>query len=185
MSKLYFYYGTVNSSKTLNLLSIAHNYRSQGKKCLLIKPSLDSRSLNIESRAGLSQEADFVISPEERVYNVAFSNPQIYLSDNSAVLVDECQFLTSDQVVEFRKLSIEFNIPVLMFGLRTKYDGTLWDASATLFAVADEVREVITVCTYCDHKAVFSKRVKGGSEDIELGWDEYIPVCPKHYYDIL
>lgn len=181
MSKLYFYYGTVNSSKTLNLLSISHNYRSQGKKCILVKPSLDSRSPQIESRAGLSQDADLVLSPDNSVLDLLAGSPQFTLSDYSAVLVDECQFLTSDQIREFRKLTVDYNIPVLMFGLRTKYDGTLWEASATLFAVADELREVITVCTQCNHKAVFSKRVSGGTTDIELGWNEYIPVCTKHF----
>ena len=43
MAKLYFRHGTVGSAKTLNLLAVAHNYRYQGKKVLLMKPDLDTR----------------------------------------------------------------------------------------------------------------------------------------------
>lgn len=43
MPKLYFRHGTMNSSKTANLLMVAHNYESQGKPALLMKPSIDTR----------------------------------------------------------------------------------------------------------------------------------------------
>ena len=175
MSKLYFHYGTVNSAKTLNLLAIAHNYSSQGKRVFLIKPQMDSRSELVESRAGLHRKADLVVGAEDNLLDYNYG-------DNcSAILVDECQFLTVAHIDQLRHIATFRNIPVLCFGLRTKYDTTLWDSSARLFAVADELREDVTVCTECNHKAVFSKRVSGGCDDVELSWDSYVPVCPRHY----
>ena len=43
MSKLIYYYGTMNSSKTANLIMTAYNYTSQGRKILCLKPIEDSR----------------------------------------------------------------------------------------------------------------------------------------------
>ncbi|GMH77755.1 hypothetical protein TL16_g07517 [Triparma laevis f. inornata] len=62
-NKLYFRHGPVSSAKTLNLLSVAHSYRSQNKTVLLLKPSLDTRFGNatIKSRSGLEKTADFMI----------------------------------------------------------------------------------------------------------------------------
>lgn len=66
MPKLYFRHGAVSSAKTLNLLAVAHNYKQQGKKVLLMKPALDTRfgKEEIKSRAGLHQEADILIRNE-------------------------------------------------------------------------------------------------------------------------
>ena len=66
MAKLYFRHGTVGSAKTLNLLAVAHNYRQQNKKILLLKPSLDTRfgKGQIRSRAGLEMDADVLIIDE-------------------------------------------------------------------------------------------------------------------------
>ena len=52
MAKLYFRYGTMDSAKTLNLLAVAHNYRKQGKRVLLVKPRIDTRFGDIELEIG-------------------------------------------------------------------------------------------------------------------------------------
>ena len=63
MAKLYFRHGTMSSAKTLNLLAVAHNYRTQGKRVLLLKPRLDTRFAegSIVSRAGLEAQADLLV----------------------------------------------------------------------------------------------------------------------------
>ena len=65
MPKLYFRHGVVSSAKTLNLLAVAHNYKQQGKKIILLKPEIDVRfgSNTIKSKAGLEEKADYVIKP--------------------------------------------------------------------------------------------------------------------------
>lgn len=182
MAKLYFRYGVVSSAKTLNLLATLHNYEQQGKRALLIKPALDTRSDKVESRAGLSHVADIVLKADDNLLELL----QPYLMDEvAAILVDEVQFITSEQVEYLRELSALSEIPVLCYGLRTRSDATLWPSIVTLMALADSIEEIKTECAYCDHKAVFSKLLnKEGLDNngIKLSWDEYVPVCSKHYY---
>ena len=66
MGKLYFRYGTMNSSKTANLLMVAYNYRSIGKKIFLFKPMIDTRfsPIEISSRTGLSEVCDGLLNDE-------------------------------------------------------------------------------------------------------------------------
>lgn len=183
MAKLYFRYGVVSSAKTLNLLATLHNYEIQGKRAILIKPSVDTRSVEVSSRAGLSHKADIILRP---VDNLSIELYPFLLSDKiSAVLVDEVQFLTEEQILYLRKLSAFNDIPILCYGLRTKSDATLWKPIITLMAIADIIEEIKTTCTYCDRKAVFSKAVIKNMENasgVNLTWDGYEPVCPYHYY---
>ena len=88
MAKLYFRYGAMGSAKTLNLLAVAHNYRSQGKKVLLMKPDLDMRFGKelIKSRAGLERQADVLIESIDSLRSINYS-------EVSCILVDEAQFL--------------------------------------------------------------------------------------------
>ncbi len=66
MAKLYFRYGTMDSAKSMNLLAVAHNYRKQGKRVLLVKPRLDGRfgAAKISSRSGLEAEADLMLDED-------------------------------------------------------------------------------------------------------------------------
>lgn len=183
MAKLYFRYGVVSSAKTLNLLATLHNYETQGKRAILIKPSVDTRSVDVSSRAGLSHKADIILRPED---NLSIELYPFLLSDKiSAVLVDEVQFLTEEQILYLRKLSAFNDIPILCYGLRTKSDATLWKPIITLMALADIIEEIKTTCAYCDRKAVFSKAIIKNMESasgVNLTWDGYEPVCPYHYY---
>ena len=182
MAKLYFRYGVVSSAKTLNLLATLHNYEQQGKKAILIKPALDTRSECVESRAGLSHKADIILKDGDSLYD--------YISlfkDSDAILVDEVQFLSSSQIQELRLISIgkdlDKDIPVLCYGLRTKSNATLWPSIVDLMALADSIEEIKTTCAYCCHKAVFSKALQSTDEyGMNISWGGFIPVCAKHYY---
>ena len=182
MAKMYFRYGVVSSAKTLNLLATLHNYELQGKKAILIKPAFDTRSTKVESRAGLSHEADIILKDSDFIY----SHIEL-IKDCDAILVDEVQFLTSFQIRELRSISIgkelDKEIPVLCYGLRTKSDATLWPCIVELMALADSIEEIKTTCTYCNHKAIFSKALQNTDEHgINISWEGFVPVCAKHYY---
>src|SRR5579872_3581769 len=107
MAKLYFRHGTVGSAKTLNLLAVAHNYRKQGKKVILIKPELDTRfgKEQIKSRAGLEMSADILVTPETNLMDWDFEGV-------SCLLVDEAQFLSAQVIEQLRKITLVKNIPV-------------------------------------------------------------------------
>ena len=196
-AKLYFKYGTMDSSKSLNLLATAHNYESQGKKVLLLKPNLDTRSKNgrIESRAGLSKQCididkDTNLITLFRVLNRTINDPY------HCILVDESQFLTKVQVKQLAKIVDTYDIPVVAFGLKNSYiDSELFEGSQALLYYADKIEEIKTVCTCdgCNKKATMNLRIVDGEPvyngeiincgDTKPDSDYYIPVCRKHYYN--
>lgn len=193
MSKLYFRYGTLNSSKTANALMVAHNYEEQNKKVLMFKPSIDTRSVKglIESRVGIKHGC---IDIDENFNFFNYINKLlINYKDFDCLIIDECQFLTSKQVKELRMVVDYFNIPVICYGLKNSYvENKLFEGSASLLYFADKIEEIKTVCVYCNKKATQNLRVLNGKPiyngevvnvgDVKEGDDYYVPVCNYHYY---
>jgi thymidine kinase len=186
MAKLYFRYGTMGSSKTLNLLAVAHNYRQQGKKVLLMKPGLDVRfgKDRIKSRAGLEQQADILIDNE-------LSLREIDYTGIDCILVDEAQFLSAKVIEELRAITLKWDIPIICYGLRTNFKSTLFEGSARLLELSDSIEEVKATCYYCNKKSIMNlKLVDGIAVDegatIELGQEEkYLPTCYRCYHSAL
>ncbi len=182
MAKLYFRYGTVGSAKTLNLLAVAHNYRQQGKYILLLKPELDTRfgKQSIRSRAGLEMEADILVAPETKLLEMDWEGV-------SCILVDEAQFLSAKHIEELRKISLDKEIPVICYGLRTDFRTKLFEGTLRLMELADSIEEVKATCHYCNKKSMANlKHVNGvaalDGPTIQLGAEEsYYPVCFKCY----
>lgn len=182
MAKLYFRHGTVGSAKTLNLLAVAHNYRYQGKKVLLMKPDMDIRfgKESIKSRAGLEMQADVLIKDAESVRNRDYK-------DVDCILVDEAQFLAADVIEELRRFTLDYDIPVLCYGLRTDFKSRLFEGAQRLMELADSIEEVKATCHYCDRKSILNlKHVNGVATNegpsVDLGSEEkYFPVCYKCY----
>ena len=182
MAKLYFRYGTVGSAKTLNLLAVAHNYRQQGKKILLMKPDMDTRfgQDKIRSRAGLEQVADVLIQPNLSLLSLDFVGL-------SCILVDEAQFLSVKTIDELRTITLESDIPIICYGLRTDFKSFLFEGSRRLMEVADSIEEIKVTCHYCNRKAIMNlKHVNGVAVNegpsVELGAEEkYLPTCFKCY----
>jgi thymidine kinase len=182
VAKLYFRYGTMDSAKTLNLLAVAHNYRKQGKRVLLVKPRLDTRfgPTTIASRSGLSAEADLAIDQDTRLAPADFAGID-------CVLVDEAQFLPPDVIDDLRRITIDPGVPVICYGLRTDYRTKLFPGAARLMELADAIEEVKVTCQQCGRKATCNLRLVDGRAAIEgpqvlLGADEqYVPVCWAHW----
>lgn len=182
MAKLYFRYGTMDSAKTLNLLAVAHNYRKQGKRVLLLKPRLDDRfgADRIVSRSGLEAQADVLLEKEHVFESGLFDGLD-------CVLVDEAQFLSPSVVDQLRRITIDPGLPVICYGLRTDFQTHLFPGSKRLLELADRIEEVKVTCQYCQSKATFNLRLQNGEAvvdgpQIQLGADEqYVPVCWRHY----
>lgn len=166
------------------LLSIAFNYSSCGWNVVTIKPTLDTRSEWIETRAMLPpRKPDISISRDESIYDY-----KDIIDQADVVLIDECQFLTTSQVDELRNLSTDRDIDILFFGLRTDFNSNLFEASKRLFEVADEINEVKTICSVCGKHASFNKKIhmtenKETESNIDPGWDNFVPVCHKHFLE--
>lgn len=178
MAKLYFRYGTMGSAKTLNLLAVAHNYRSQKKRVLILKPRVDDRYGTdiVESRAGLRAEADMLVDRETVLDPERFGGLD-------CVLVDEAQFLSSSVVEQLRKLTRTHSLPVICYGLRTDFRTRLFEGAMRLLEIADSIEEIKVTCQYCNKKAIFNMRLVNGQAtkdgaQIQIGGDEaYVPVC--------
>jgi thymidine kinase len=186
MAKLYFSYSTMNAGKSTVLLQASHNYGERGMKTMLFTAELDNRSKvgNISSRIGLSEKASTFNNDDNLFYSV---EERLKKDKISCVFVDEAQFLTDKQVWELSDVVEKLNIPVMCFGLRTDFQGKLFEGSSTLLAIADELKEIKTIC-HCGKKANMVVRVdfngkvlKEGAQ-IEIGGNEkYISLCRKHW----
>lgn len=183
MTKLFYYFGTMNSSKTANLLMNIHNYRSQGKKVLLMKPVIDNRfgEIAVRSRIGIEINADFLIERNSNLIDFFESNDYY-----DAIFIDEVQFLSKVNIDQLREISTKINI--FCFGLRTDYLGNLFEGSKRLFELADNIQEIESICTECNNKAIINAKfvinnnkktiLYQGSVDIDLGTeDKYQPMC--------
>ncbi|MDX8431409.1 MAG: thymidine kinase [Candidatus Algichlamydia australiensis] len=186
MAKLYFRYGAVGSAKTLNLLAVAHNYEQQGKRVIRLKPALDTRFGKpiIKSRAGLQAEADLLVDDHTDFQ-------QLDLDDISCILVDEAQFLLPDIIEKLRILSIDKDVPVICYGLRTDFRGNLFPGAKRLMELSDSIEEVKSTCFYCNRKAVMNLKYVNGKPvvegpTVELGAEEkYHPACYPCYRKLI
>ncbi|MDD6054237.1 MAG: thymidine kinase [Clostridiales bacterium] len=180
MAKLYFKYGTMGSSKTAQALITKFNYEERGMKTVLIKPSVDTRDgKNVcKSRIGLSAEA-LTVNKSVNLFNLVRDMKV------DVVIVDECQFLTEDQVDQLADVVMEMDVPVLCFGLRADFQTHLFPGSKRLFEIADSITEIKYICE-CGNKAVVNARldesgrvVTEGSQVLIGGNDRYVAMCRK------
>lgn len=187
MSKLYFKYGAMGSSKTAQALMCKFNYEQKGFNVFLFKSEIDNRKKDengesiVWSRIGLSSKC--------KEYNEKF-NFYNYFKDNhllkekNVVIVDECQFLTTIQVNQLKEISLY--IPVLCYGLLTNYKTLLFEGSKRLIEIADSISEIKSICR-CGRKATVNVRLKNGDvvkdgEEIQIGAEDcYESMCYSCY----
>ena len=185
MAKLYFKYGAMGSSKTAQALITKYNYEENDMQVWLIKPSADVRDgeTMLRSRIGLEAQVE-VIGPQTDIFE-RFS--RIGQERCHAVIVDECQFLSPEQIDQLRAIVDERNVPVMCFGLRTDFQTRLFPGSRRLMELADEIQEIKTMCD-CGAKATVNARIDGeghivtqGAQVVLGGNDTYIALCHRCY----
>ena len=186
MAKLYFHYSTMNAGKSTVLLQAAHNYRERGMKPYLLTAKFDHRAGDgrIASRIGIGVTADTFASDED-----LFAKIEARKADGplACVFIDEAQFLTEDQVWQLARVVDDLNVPIMCYGLRVDFRGKLFPGSATLLALADEMREVRTIC-HCGKKATMVVRqdengtvLRDGAQ-VQIGGNEtYVSLCRRHW----
>ncbi|MCD1572588.1 thymidine kinase [Agromyces mediolanus] len=168
MAKLYFRYGAMNSGKSTALLQAAFNYEERGHRVVLAKPAVDTKGdREIISRLGVTREVDFTISSEAAVREV-FEQHRVRSGkvdragrDVSCLLIDEAQFLTSEQVDDLLRIALLDGIPVLAYGIRTDFQTVAFPGSRRLLEVSHSLEELKTICR-CGRKAIFNGRRIGG-----------------------
>lgn len=191
MSKLYFTYSAMNAGKSAILLQAAHNYREQGMDVMLWTSGhygSDGEGVGeISSRIGLHADAH-LFRPETDLFE-AIKNQQDR-SPVHAVFVDEAQFLSRAQVWQLAHVGDDLGLPVLTYGLRTDFQGELFEGSAALLALADDLREARTIC-HCGRKATMTARLDEARHAVTEGAqvrvekEVYVSLCRQHWEESL
>ena len=189
MAKLYFNYSTMNAGKSTMLLQASYNYQERGMRTLLLIAAFDDRTGKgiIGSRIGLEADA---IPFEPHTDLLALVRQQSSEGAPIAcIFVDEAHFMTSEHVWQLARVVDRLGIPVMVYGLRTDFQGKLFPASEELLAIADEMREVRTIC-HCGRKATMvvrldvSGKVLHEGAQIDVGGNEkYVSLCRRHWDD--
>ncbi|WP_099826168.1 thymidine kinase [Oceaniglobus indicus] len=190
MAKLYFNFSTMNAGKSTLLLQAAHNYVERGMTPYLLTAKLDTRAGEgvIKSRIGIAQSAD-TFAPGDNLLGRITQRDSDKKID--CVFLDEAHFLEPAQVWQLARVADDLRIPVMCYGLRVDFLGNLFPASATLMAVADQIREVRTIC-HCGRKATMvirkdaeGKPSKAGAQ-FQIGGNEtYVSLCRRHWRDAM
>ena len=176
----------MNAGKSTALLQSNYNYNERGMETLLFLPKIDA-DINygkIHSRIGLTADAESI---DQKFNFFNFVSQEKIKKDISCILIDEVQFLTKEQVRQVCKISDELNIPAMCYGIRTDFQGKLFEGSSELLALADNLIELKTVCD-CGRKAIMVVRLdeKGkvvtSGDQIKIGGnDSYKVCCRKHF----
>ena len=187
MAALHFIYSTMNAGKSTALLQASHGYRERGLETMVFTSSKDDRygESEVVSRIGLRSPA-YTYSESDNILKMA--NDENEKHELSCILIDEAQFLTKDQVKQLGKIVDELKITVMAFGIRTDFQGELFEGSKYLLAWADKLKELRAVC-HCGSKATMIVRVsEDGSimrsgDQVEIGGNErYLSLCRKCFY---
>ena len=186
MAKLYFHYSTMNAGKSTLLLQAAHNYAEMGMDTYLLTADFDTRSGSgkIGSRIGLSRPAD-IYGPQDDLYQMI--SKRLDAGEIACVMVDEAQWLSKSQVWQLARAVDDLGIPVMCYGLRVDFRGELFPGSATLLALADEMREVRTICHWGKKATMVIRKDEHGNalkdgEQVQVGGNEsYVSLCRRHW----
>lgn len=186
MAKLYFHFSTMNAGKSTLLLQAAYNYRERGMVPWLLTARLDTRAGEgrIASRIGIAEPAD-TFTPEDDMF--ALVAARLAQGHVDCIFLDEAQFLTRGQVWQLARAVDDLGVPVMCYGLRVDFRGELFPGSAALLALADEMREVRTIC-HCGKKATMVVRLgpdgqplKHGAQVMVGGNESYVSLCRRHW----
>ena len=193
MAKLRFYYGSMASAKTLRLLTTAYNFEERGIPFVVLKPSTDTRDGNgvIASRVGLKRDCvtiglhDNILDSIKKYTELMSSSINCVDVPLKWILIDECQFLTEEQVEQLAEIVDTLNIDIMCFGLRTDFRSRLFPGSKRLFELADTIEEVKSSCA-CGNKTTINARfddkgqlVLDGQQVLVGGDDKYKSICRK------
>jgi thymidine kinase len=181
MAKLFFRYSSMGAGKSLDLLKVSYNYEENNEKILIFTSALDNRYGEgvVKSRVGLSKPA---ITVDEK-FNI-YQYVKLLTNSVKAILVDESQFLTKEQVFQLSDIVDKMEIPVICYGLRSDYILDPFEGSKYLMAISDSIEEIKTICSVCKNKkAIVNARFEDGvivteGEQIKIGGNEsYKPLC--------
>ena len=185
MAKLYYKFSSMNAGKSTNLLQVAFNYKERGYNTLIFTSALDDRygTGKVTSRIGI--DADAIIIPKDDLAVLEKEKSSLISNQIAAIFVDECQFLSKEQVDVLGEIVDEFEIPVFCYGIRTDFESKLFSGSQRLFEIADSIEELRNICQ-CGKKAIFNARLIDSTEQVLIGGnDVYKSMCRRCYRNFI
>ncbi len=180
----------MNAGKSTLLLQASHNYRERGMDTYLMTAQFDNRAGEgrIGSRIGIGEDADTFGEGEDLFAKIKARLDQ---GPVACIFIDEAQFLSHDQVWQLARVVDDLGVPIMTYGLRVDFQGHLFPGSAALLALADEMREVRTIC-HCGKKATMVVRTNEAGDvltegaQVEIGGNErYVSLCRRHWRDAM
>ena len=185
MSSLYFKYAAMNSGKSTQLIQAHYNYIERGMYPVAMTAQLDNRygEGKITARIGVDLAAH-TFSKTTDIFDFI-----TLLHDKqpvAALLIDEAQFLSEEQVFQCARIVDELDIPVMAYGLKTDFLSKLFTGSEALLRLADNIEEIKAIC-WCGRKATHTARlsdgevVRAGAQIAIGGNDMYTSLCRKHF----
>lgn len=186
MGKVIFRYGTMAASKSAHLLMTGHNLEEHDWKVIYAKPAIDTRDRGITSRVGLSRSCILLGETGLDQINLISECSKTQTEDiRTAILVDECQFLSEQWVNFLVDLADTYDALVICYGLRTDCNTQLFPGSKRLFELANEFEEIKSTC-YCGKKTIVNAKLNPTKQtqfimsDVQVdvgGDDKYLSVC--------
>lgn len=189
MASLHFYYSTMNAGKSLDLLRSNYNYLERKMRTYVLKPQIDTRESKevIRSRCGLEVECE--LFKQDHDLFAMISEYTGLNGDVHCVFIDEGQFMTEAQVIQLSMVAVKLHIPVVVYGLRSDFQGKLFPGSAALLVWANKLKELKTIC-WCGSKATMVLRLDSAGKVVRIGEqvqiggnDSYVSVCTEHFMD--
>ena len=187
MSKVVFTYACMGAGKTTQMLTMFDQYKRRKKKPIIIKPCIDVREGTF---AGWGITKSRITKYDEPTYYYRDLRSELDKLDFGVLFVDECQFLSREDVLVLCDLCDNRGVDVFCFGLKTDVTGNLFEGTRHLLALADEINEIQSPCEIegCNNKAICHIRYIDGVRDdggksvaIETGNVTYKSVCRKHW----
>lgn len=180
MAKLRYIIAPMSAGKSTALLQTSYNYIQRGYKTLVLTSALDDRygTGKVTSRIGI--DCDAIIIPKDDLSVIQYCIEQIKTDVKiQAVFVDECQFLSTEQIDLLSDIVDNLDIPVFCYGIRTDFMSNLFTGSLRLFEIADTIEELKNICK-CGGKAVMNARLVDSTEKVFIGGNEsYDSMCRK------
>lgn len=178
MGKIIFRYGAMGSSKSAHLLMTGYNLEERGKTVIYAKSSIDTRDGEyITTRAGIPPKKSITIPENSNLLDLFGS-----LHNQSVIMIDECQFLSENDINLLNKLSISKDLVVICYGLRTDSDSNLFLGSKRLFEIADVIEEIKSCCSRCARKATMNLYLGEKKDVVLIGDSGYLPICRECYF---
>lgn len=186
MAKFKFKHAVMRAGKSQELARVHFNYKVKGDKALVIVPTTDNRNGIGKVTARSGEELDAIAIEPGSMREFINTNFKEYEDEVVAVLLDEVQFFTRDDIFALKEIVLYKDIPVIAYGLKTDFQNNLFEGSEACLVVAEEIIEIETVCSFCNRRAIMNLRMCDGKpvwegEQIQIGDEEYMQVCHYHY----